>query len=97
MVEMLPRRRLHLAKNTFLGEEAGNNLLLRHISCQWKKRGEERSEEERRGVKRREEERSRFLRSTLHFQGEKNRGLMTPLLFLFRTIWDVHDSVRVSA
>lgn len=51
-----------------------------------------------RSEKRREEERSRFLRSTLHFKGKKkHRGLMTSLLFLFRTIWDVHDSVRVSA
>lgn len=78
---MLPHRWLHLAKNTFPGEKAAPASHQLPV------------EEERRGEKRR----SRFLHSTVHFKGEtKHSGLMTSLLFLFRTIWDVHDSVRVS-
>lgn len=82
MVEMLPHRWLHVAKNTFPGEKAAPASLQLPVE-------EKRREEERRGGVG-----SSTLRCIL--RGKKHNGLMTSLLFLFRTIWDVHDSVRVS-
>lgn len=93
MVEMLPHRRLQLAKNTFLGEKSWQNAA--PASHQLPVEVERRREGEKR--RRRGEERSGSLCSPLYFKGGKHRGLMTSLLFLSRTVWDVHDSVRVSA